>query len=161
MTFKEIKTGYPTYHLNRSTVQVSQGKVKDASPAHVQQSNPMQPSMFSPTQPMVVDITIEEGGTTKTYTIPENLDTTYAGDMVISTSRENIIREVEAMKARSEEAIAQQSHHKEVIGKCDTILTEWNPAFKEKKQTEERFGKIEDQIADIGKMVKTLIDKLN
>ena len=34
---------------------------------------------------MVVDVTIELNSKTATYTIPENLSITYAGDIVLST----------------------------------------------------------------------------
>nr|DAH23874.1 MAG TPA: hypothetical protein [Bacteriophage sp.] len=36
---------------------------------------------------MVIDVTIESNGKTATYTIPENLSVTYAGDIVLSTDK--------------------------------------------------------------------------
>lgn len=48
---------------------------------------------------MMVDVTIEVEGRTAVYTIPENLVVTYASNIVLSTDREGIAREVETAKA--------------------------------------------------------------
>ena len=40
---------------------------------------------------MVIDVTIESNGKTATYTIPENLSVTYAGDIVLSTDKQGLI----------------------------------------------------------------------
>ena len=54
---------------------------------------------------MVVDITIESSNKTATYTIPENLSITYAGDIVLSTDKICLAREVESMKNTAEKII--------------------------------------------------------
>ena len=40
------------------------------------------------------------------------------------------------------------------------ILTEWNPQFKEKKETEERFAKLETSMTDLKSMLSGLIKEL-
>lgn len=95
MLFKDIKSGYPVYFLNRESITAYQGKVVSVSvPRYdmqvVNKSN----------APLVVDITIDANGQTKTYTISENATITYAGNIVLSTERDGIIREVEAMKSQ-------------------------------------------------------------
>lgn len=61
---------------------------------------------------MVVDVTIEADGATRTYSIPEASGITYAGATVLSTDRDGIIREIEAIKSQSEEALAGVESHK-------------------------------------------------
>ena len=73
---------------------------------------------------MVVDVTIDAKGATKTYTIPETATITYAANLVLSTDKEGILREVEAMKSASEQALAQVDKHKDTIAKCDELLEE-------------------------------------
>lgn len=160
MTFKEIKQGYSVYLLNRANdISVSVGKVKSISMPRIPSFQNMN---FTQTQQMVVDVTIENGNNTETYTIPDNLDLTYAGnDLVISTSREAILREVESMKNKAEDIINSVGKNKKIITACDKILIEFNPAFKEKKENEERIGKMETQIGEMSEMIKNLLNKLS
>ena len=77
MLFKDIKSGYPVYFLNRETITAYQGKVVSVSvPRYDMQV------VNKANAPLVVDITIEASGQTKTYTISENATTTYAGNIV-------------------------------------------------------------------------------
>jgi len=162
MRFNETKNGYPVYLFRRDSVEASQGKVTNISSPRVNISNPSNPmpGTFAQTNPLVVDVTIEENGVNKTYTIPENLEVTYAGDLVIATTREGILREVEAVKSRADEFLSNMEKYKSTSVSCEKILTEWNPAFKEKKETEARFGAIEDDMREVKDMIKELIGKL-
>lgn len=110
---------------------------------------------------MVVDITIEEGGASKTYTTPDSLSVTYAGnELVIATEREGILKEVESIKAQNEDELSKVSVRKNIVSECETILAEWNPQFKERRETEERFTKIETSMTDLKGMLSDLIKEL-
>lgn len=54
---------------------------------------------------MVVDVTIEANSKTATYSIPENLSVTYAGDVVLSTDKQGLMAEVEQMKNTAEKIL--------------------------------------------------------
>lgn len=95
---------------------------------------------------MVIDITIESSNKTATYTIPENLSITYAGDIVLSTDKVCLAREVESMKNTAEKIIESVPKQKEAIEKATALLADINPVYKEKKETEQRFAKIEESI---------------
>lgn len=56
---------------------------------------------------MVVDVTIEANSKTATYSIPENLSVTYAGDVVLSTDKQGLMAEVEQMKNTAEKYLSQ------------------------------------------------------
>ena len=157
MMFKDLKKGYPVYVLhNNGDIKVETGKVIDVSLPHVESMQ------IGKTSQMVVDVTAEIGGVTKTYSIPETLSVTYSGDkMVLSVDREGIIREVENMKTRSEDALKEMDSHKRIVEQCSSILTEWNPVYKEKKETEERFGKIESSIGELKTMMCNFIKQMN
>jgi len=162
MTFKETKEGYSVYILHRGEddVSVSTGKVTAVSMPRI--SAP-QMGVFSPaqTQQMVVDVTIDDGVKTRTYTIPEGHSTTYAGnDLVLSTSKEGIVHEVEAMKGRADEVLRSVEKNRTLSSKCERILEEWNPVMKEKRETEERFGKIEDKLGEMSQVLQAISAKL-
>jgi len=161
MLFKDVKTGYPIFILHKTDPLIlSQGKVISNPTTHVSQIQPFNPMNTQTTQ-MMVDVTIEDGGVTKTYTIPETSSVTYGNDLVLSTDREGLIREVESMKAVSQDHLNQVSFHEKRLASCEKILSDLNPAFKEKKDTEARFGKIENDMKDVKTMITDLIKKLS
>lgn len=151
LQFKDIKQNYPVFILNKQELTVTQGKVTAAAFPRLD-LNP-QKAATSPTQ-MVVDITIEANGKTATYTIPEQLSVTYAGDIVLSTESTGLVSEIEAMKASAEQALANVNRHKEVLAKASDLLASLNPAFKQKQETEKRFGQIESSIGEIKDILK-------
>lgn len=63
---------------------------------------------------MVVDVTIEANSKTATYSIPENLSVTYAGDVVLSTDKQGLIAEVEQMKNTAERYLSQFLNRKKL-----------------------------------------------
>lgn len=58
------------------------------------------------TKSTVIDITLDVNGKTATYAIPENLSVTYAGNLVLSTDKEGLVREIEAMRTSAEQILA-------------------------------------------------------
>lgn len=161
MLFKELKQNYPVYILDKQTVTFTQGKVIGVSLPRMNVGNGTMPMMptSSPTV-MLVDVTIEADGRTATYSIPENLAVTYAGSTVLSTDREGISREIEAMRATAEQVLSSVDRQKEILDKTQSLLAELNPAYKEKKETDERFNRIEGDMSEMKSMVRDLLNKL-
>ena len=157
MLFKDLKVGYPVYILHKgNSLRVEIGKVAAISPSRFPQTQ----GNFQ-TMQMVVDITIEENGASKTYTTPDSLSVTYAGnELVITTEREGILKEVESIKAQNEDELSKVNARRNTVSECETILAEWNPQFKERRETEERFTKIETSMTDLKGMLSDLIKEL-
>lgn len=110
---------------------------------------------------MVVDVTIESNGKTATYTIPENLSVTYAGDIVLSTDKQGLAAEVESMKSTAEKILESVPKQQEVVEKATTLLADLNPIYKEKKETEQRFAKLEQSISRMESTVTNFINSFN
>lgn len=155
MTFKELQKNHPVYLLDKSKVEVKQGKVVEVTP-HM---NTGMTTIPSGTQPMR-DVTIEVEGKPSAYIIPEQLSVTFAGDLVISTTKEGLSPEVERMKNEADTILASVDRMKEVKERSEELLATLNPAVKEKQETERRFKSIEGDISGIKGMVKQLLDKL-
>lgn len=157
MLFKDLKIGYQVYILHKGEdIKVNVGKVTAISPPRFPQTQ----GNFQAMQ-MVIDVTIEEDGTSKTYTTPDSLSVTYAGnEMVIATEREGILKEVETIKSYNEDELSKVANRRTLVAKCEKILTEWNPTFKEKRETEERFNKLETSMTDLKSMLSGLIKEL-
>lgn len=150
MTFRDIKTGCCVYILHKDKMEATVGKVKDVSVPHT----PMGQQFMMGAQ--VVDVTIEDGSSARTYTIPDNLTVTYAADMVIATDKEGILREVEAISASAEEAINQIDRRKAEKEACAKILQDWSPVYREQKANEERFAQMEARLVS---MIENLLKK--
>ncbi len=64
------------------------------------------------------------------------------------------------MKSASEQALSQVDKHKNTIDKCNALLEELNPAFAEKRAQDKRIEGIENEVRNIGTMVRDLIKEL-
>lgn len=159
MLFKDLKPGYPVYILERKDgMKAVQGRTVNVTPPYFPQISAGQmPSQT--TMQRMVDVTVETEGRTNTYAIPETLSVTYAGDTVLSTDREGVLREVESVKSRNDEELRLVEKRREENIQCERILEEWNPAFAEKKEQEKRIVGIENEVKGMKKMLSEFINE--
>lgn len=143
MLFKDIKQNYPVHILDKDNVSYIQGKVVSVSFPHMDNTNPM--SMGK----TVVDVVIDADGKSATYTIPENMGIVYAGNLVLSTDKDGIIREVEALKTSSEQYLKSVDKTRKVLEKSTSLLAELNPEIKAKQENELRLSNLENTMKDI------------
>lgn len=155
MLFKDLKIGYPVYIFHKDgEKRITQGKVTAISPSRLPQTTSLQ------TMQMVVDVTIDDGGSSRTYAIPDNSSVTYSNGLVLSTDRDGVIREVEILRNQCADELSKIEEYRKSVSECEKILTEWNPAFREKRETEERFSKLETSMSDLKSMMSGLIKEL-
>lgn len=155
MEFKNIQKNHPVYVLDKSMVEVKEGKVIDNQP-HL---NTGIATISGSGQPMR-DVTIEVDGKRVLYTIPEQLSVTFAGDIVLATDKAELLPEVGKVVNEADEIIKAYESSKKRKQKGEELLAELNPAVKEKQETERRFKAIEGSIDGIKDMVGQLLDKL-
>lgn len=154
MLFKDLKTNYPIYIFDKAVTSVQEGKVVNTGLPHFDLNQPSYSRM-------VTDMTIKVGDITKTYTFKDDSDIGYADNLVISPNRDVILREVESVKDQSEQILEQVDLHKTTVDKCNKILSEFNPVFKEKKETEQRFSQLESSVTDIKTMLSNIMNTIN
>lgn len=154
MLFKDIKQNYPVYILDKQNIKFTQGKTISVSFPRMENTNPMAMGKS------VLDIVIEADGKNATYAIPENVGIVYAGDIVLSTDREGIAREIEAMKTSAEQALASVDRQKAIVEKSTKLLAELNPAFREKQEYEQRLSKMENSIGELKEMLSGFMNKV-
>lgn len=156
MTFKEIKQGNTVYILDKGKLVVKQGTVTDVKP-HLNNGV----GMFTQAQgQLMVDVTIDTEGHAPTYTIPEHLSVTYAGDIVLSTDQKGLAAEVERMKADAERILASVDRQKDIIEKSSDLLALLNPEMRAKQETEKRFERIENGMGSMQGMMQKILAKL-
>lgn len=152
MLFKDVKQNYTVYILDKQDMNISQAKV---SAVGFPRMDIMQNTHNTQT---VVDITLDSNGKIATYTIPESLSVTYAGNIVLSTDKDGLMHEIEAMKNNAEQVLASVDKQKQILDKANTLLSELNPVYKEKKETDLRFSKIENSISEMKDMFANFLN---
>lgn len=149
MNFKDIKQGYPIYILDKKTVEVKQAKASNNS------SLPHADAKFGGVSNLVVDISTDDGST---YVMMADADVAYTDDKVISTEVSYILRELNAMRSTSEQAVRDVPMHEQCIEKCNRAIAELDPTQREKQLTEKRFEKIESMQQQMFEMLKKLAE---
>lgn len=161
MQFKDIKQGQPVFILDKSEMAINQGKVIN-NVYHVDSNNNNYGSAFTQQSNTIYrDVTIEIGGKSSVYVIPELLETTKAGNIVLSTSSEALIKEVNAICNDAKEKLANRDYYQMVVDKTPELLVTLNPALKKEQETETRLKAVEGSVQEVKDLVKTLVEKLS
>lgn len=150
MLFKDLKTNYPIFILNKQEVSLVQGRVVSVSFPRMDINQSINKTE------MVVDVSIEVDGKTATYVIPESLSVTYANNLIISTDKQGLLNEVEAMKNNAEQVIASVNRQKEILEKSNALLSELNPIYKDKREADKRFSQIEDSVKEVRESISDI-----
>lgn len=148
--FKDAKAGQNIYMFSRNNADFKVGCVSSA------------PSIphYAPNQAVLMtDIVIKVDGEEKTYSIPENLALTYAGDWCLATDQHDLLREVEALDVQAEKQIADVPRLEQIREKCKQLKLDLNPQLKQQQETEQRFGRLEKNMEELSSMFKTFMKK--
>lgn len=154
MLFRDSKSGYPIYILNRKDVSLQTGKITNVSLPH------FDTKMSSATK-MVVDIDVMADGKTTSYVFDDSGEVGYVGDCVISINRDAILREIERIKNQSDEALKMIDYHRDAIGKCDKLLKEFSIEYKERLETTERMTTLENKVDKLTDALTALVNKID
>ena len=146
MLFKELKSNYPIFLLDRATLSFEQARVMNVQPNY--QSVNM--------NRMEVNVTIQtKEGKQNTYAVADSEQSAYAGNLFISTSKDSIINEVNALKNASEEVLSKVEEHKQTVEKCKNLLAELDTSFRDQQRTNQRLDQMENKLDEIFKFVKS------
>lgn len=154
MTFKELKSGYPVYLLDRTALRYEQGKVMAVGMPHAD----VQPGNYGK---MLVDITIQTGDKRNTYSVNDAEQTAYAGSLLIATSKDCVANEVRAVNAQAEETLAKVGEAQQTVASCKALLEELDTSFKEKQATEKRFEKIDERFCSMEEKMDRILSAIN
>lgn len=162
MTFKELKQGYPLYVLNVNTMEVGTGTVTFVGQPHVTQDKA---KIAKGQLQMVIDVTATFGNQSQTIELTDSLSSTMSNDgtLLITPNQEDVANGIRMVKTRCEEYIRNEQHYKELIKKCDALLPQVDPLYRQSIDNEARFtgmqATIDKQAKDIAEM-KDMLTKL-
>lgn len=155
MLFRDSKSGYPIYILNRKDVSLQTGKITNVSLPH------FDAKMSANATKMVVDIDVMVDGKSTSYVMDDSGEVGYVGDYVISINRDAILREIERIKNQSDEALKMINYHRDAIGKCDKLLKDFSPEYKERLETSERMTTLENKVDKLTDALTALVNKID
>lgn len=153
MTFKDMKSGFPVYLLDRTALTYEQGRVMSVSLPHADLQSCNYGKMY-------VDITIQYGGKQNTYAVCEAEPTAYAGTLLIATDKEYITNEVRAINAQAEEAIAKVPEAQHTVSACKALLAELDTAYKDRQATETRFQRIDERFSGMESKIDRILEAM-
>lgn len=161
LQFKDIRKDNPVYLFDRNgEMNIVMGRAaSDASMPHVDY-NSTSMNLQRPNQ-MIVELNVEIDGKTTQFVIPEDASVTVTPDnRVLASDISPIMREVEAMRQRSQEVIASVPTNKQRIIRCDELLEAWNPELRAKRENDRRFTDIESSVKDLRTDVNNKFDRI-
>lgn len=153
MTFKDLKSGYPIYLLDRTALRYEQGKVMAVGMPHAD----LQAGNFGK---MLIDVTIQADGKQNTYSVSDTEKTAYAGSLLIACEKECVVNEVRAINAQAEEILAKVEASQKTVTGCKALLEELDTTFKDKQETERRFLKLEERFGGIEDKMDRLLSAM-
>lgn len=145
MMFKELKSGYPIYMFDRASLRYEQAKVMNAQPNY-------QPTTMGKLE---TNITVQtKDGKQNTYSVTDSEQTAYAGTLLIASSKDAVINEINILKSNSEEVLNKVEEHKRIVSECGKLLAELDTSFRDQQRTNERLDNLENKLDEIFKFVK-------
>lgn len=159
--FSNLRTNSQVYILHKETSPyVDVGTVISVS-----QPVPKFPmNNFMNQQELVVDVTVKINDSTVTLQkLPANLDIAdqgINGNMVITTSREAMNLEVDALRQKSLGILNSVDYHKKVVQDCEVLLQRLNPEFAEQKQQKQEIDTLKAQMSEMMLGMRELMAQL-
>lgn len=98
-----------------------------------------------PQMQMVVDVTVEWNGQTKTYTLADNASVAAVGSVMVSIDKADILKELQATKADCEQYLANVDKKKEQLEQCDKLIGELDTEHKEKTEITNRLNDLDSK----------------
>lgn len=159
--FSNLRTNSQVYILHKeSSPYVDVGTVVSVS-----QPVPKFPmNNFMNQQELVVDVTVKINDNTVTLQkLPANLDIAdqgINGNMVITTSREAMNAEVDALRQKSLGILNSVEYHQKVVQDCEILLQRLNPEFAEQRQQKQEIDTLKAQMSEMMLGMKELMAQL-
>lgn len=159
--FSNLRTNSQVYILHKE----SSPYVEVGTVVSVSQPVPKFPmNNFMGQQELVVDVTVKINDSTVTLQkLPAGLDIAdqgINGNMVITTSREAMNAEVDALRQKSLGILNSVDYHKKVVQDCEILLQTLNPEFAEQRQQKQEIDTLKAQMSEMMLGMRELMAQL-
>ena len=156
MQFKDLKDGYSIYIFNRNTIDIKIGRVTNVSAPHAS----TKPGAALSNIGLVVDVIVNLEGKNYSYEVKDCSESAYIDNTLLTSNIDIVVNEIKALKNQSEDIIKSVPKHEETVSKCTSLLAEFDPVYREKKETDDKINKLADTVSELAKVVEKLNDKI-
>ena len=156
-----IMQGATLYIFDRKEMNFIPASVINVSQQHVTKSAQTNPAAAM--QGLVVDLTVSTGKNTTTIEFPVNATTANYPELgwFVSTDRNAVSREIEAMGNISKQALAQGPMHEKIARRCDELLLVAVPERQKEVQQAQMITALEAQVQRLEKQNADTSGKLD
>lgn len=159
--FSNLRQGTLLYVLYKNEPEVSIGEVESISAPFPLYGATYNAGYLQPTQ-MYVDVKLKVcDETIDLQKLPADQTTADFGTngMVVSESREDILREIEVLRKNSQSILDSVPHHKEVLQKAQQLIEQLNPRVKAEAEQRRDIDALKSQMSNIETMLSKLLSK--
>ena len=89
--------------------------------------------------------------------MPSNLNTANFGSVIISDSRDDILREVDKIANNSRHILDSIEQHEKIIESCDAIAKRLNPAIAKDLKRDELISGLQSEMSEIKQSLNELL----
>lgn len=142
--FQNLRNGSKIYILHKSEPKVEVGEVVNISP--INQNFTTQYNIMK----YVVDIKVKiDDRELEFQKLPTDASTADFNGVYISDNKDNIINEISILKINSEKIVNNIETHKDIIKKCELLLTDLSPEIKRDAERLKEFNNMKTEISDL------------
>lgn len=145
LLFKNAKVGQVIHFMDRKTADYYTGKVEQpVSAPHFEPNNPT----------LMVDVVVSVDGQCKTFSIPENLSATYAGELILATDTSDLLTELDQMQLQGEKDLQEVPRIEKMLKAIKERKMQLNPALKQQQEQDRRMERLESSVESLAEMFK-------
>lgn len=157
--FQALRQGSPFYVLQKGNeINLKVGRVESVSLPQPKFST------YPPySQESTVDIKVKVDDDMLEFNqVPGNLSIANFGtsNVVISESKDEMMREVDGMLQSSRQALASVEYHKKVMDACEGIVKQLNPAYAKEQERDETLSSLQNEVATIKDSLEQILKSL-
>ncbi len=160
--FQSLRTGSQVYVLHKER----EPRIETGTVISVSSPVPKYPvpPVFGGAQEMLVDLSVKIAGQDVSYQkLPASADIADFGTtgIVISDSRDAMNAEVHNLKTKSEEILGSIDYHRDMIEKCEVILSELNPDYADRQKQKTEIEELKQQVSQLVEINRKLMGRLD
>ncbi|MBP5369772.1 MAG: hypothetical protein J6Z01_15115 [Bacteroidales bacterium] len=158
MLFKDLQANTPFFIIENSA---NKFKVHTATVVNV--SQPRFENNLQQFSNKVIDLNVNYNNQSLTYTINENAENVVfaPNNTILIIDNQHLVAQLKSLKLGCENTIKEAENAKVKVELIDRSLEEYDITFKEKREYDEKFDKLSNQVAELNTNFQRILEKLD
>lgn len=158
MFFKDLQKNTPFFIIENAA-----NKFKVHTATLVSVSQPRFENNLQQFANKVIDLNVTYNNQNLTYTVNENAENTVfaPNGTILIIDNQQLVTQLKSLKLSCENTIKEAENAKVKLELIDRSLEEYDLSFKEKRETEDKFNRLSNQVENMTQRFNLLLEKLN